>query len=196
VTSHLHIWSRRRRSFGFTLIELLMVVVIVGVSAALATPLLLGQMRERRSRDMAQQIAQLYTGARLRAMGRGTAVRVNFDASSGFRVLEATTSVAANAECAPNPGSGCLTTAWSTNSREVSRLSWPSDFTIQATKKGGTAVTNLNVCFSPGGRSFAEFTPADPRVALTEALGFSVKREGGLSRKVAVLPNGHARLAL
>ncbi|HXS30767.1 MAG TPA: prepilin-type N-terminal cleavage/methylation domain-containing protein [Steroidobacteraceae bacterium] len=197
---------RRRFSRGFTLIELMVVVIIIGICAALATPLLLEQMRERKSRDMAQQIAQLYTSARLRALGRGAAVRVNYNATTGFEVIESIEGTQASvtrgqANCAPTPGMGCLSTNWGppgapVNSRLVNRLLWPSNITVQATDPLLTAVTDMNVCFTPGGRSFATPTNAAPTAALTGSVQFAVKRGNGLERKVVLLPNGTARLAL
>ncbi|HEY6080886.1 MAG TPA: type II secretion system protein [Polyangiaceae bacterium] len=194
---------KRRPSRGFTLIELMVVVIIVGISATLATPLLLEQMRERKSRDMAQQIAQLYTSARLRAVGRGAAVRVNYSAAAGFEVIESiegfqATNTRAQADCAPTPGKGCLSTDWTlpVTSRLVNKLLVPSNITVQATTPLLATAANMNVCFTPGGRSFATDSTAVPTAPLTGSIQFTVKRDSGIQRKVVLLPNGSARLAL
>jgi type IV fimbrial biogenesis protein FimT len=205
VTSNPLKLSRRRQSRGYTLIELMVVVIIIGITAALASPLLLEQMRERKSRDMAQQIAMLYTSARLRAMGRGNAVMVRYNATTGFQVVESiegsfatgATNRNVSAECAPTPGAGCLVTDWATDSQVVNRLMWPTTMTVNAVNSGGTAVADMSICFSPGGRSFASFAAgADPAVAMVGSVRFTVQRAGGLARKVAVLPNGYSRIAL
>jgi len=68
-------WPRGRRSGrGFTLIELMAVVLIIAIFATLASPFLLGLMREGRSRANAEQLALLFTNGRMRALGRGAGV--------------------------------------------------------------------------------------------------------------------------
>lgn len=193
-------YARRRHSRGFTLIELMAVVVIIGVSAAVAAPSVLGQMKDRRARDAAQQIANLYTVARARAMGRGAAVLVRYTSATGFVVEESIEGTARGADsCADAPGLGCLTTTWNTPAqrRVVSSLNVSSIITIKAFAPGGsTALTAANVCFSPGGRSFADYTGALPTAAMAGTPTFTVQRDAGLTRRVVLLPNGTARLAL
>jgi type II secretion system protein H len=101
---------RRRASRGFTLIELVVVVLIIGLCAAIATPSIASQVRERRSRDAAQRVAQLYSMARMRALGRGSAVLVRYRSATDFTVLESIENVAATTtrnatavDCAPQP---------------------------------------------------------------------------------------------
>ena len=52
----------------------MVVVVIITALAALAVPSILRQMRDRRTRQAAEEIASVYRQARLRALGRGAAV--------------------------------------------------------------------------------------------------------------------------
>ncbi len=183
----------------------MVVVIIIGITATLAAPQLLEQMRERKSRDMAQQIAMLYTSARLRAMARGNAVMVRYSATTGFQVVESiegtfatgATNRNVSAECAPTPGAGCLVTNWGTDSQIVNQMMWPSTMTVKGVNSAGTAVTDMSICFSPGGRSFASFAAGtDPIAAMVGSVRFTVQRTGGLARKVAVLPNGYSRIAL
>jgi prepilin-type N-terminal cleavage/methylation domain-containing protein len=199
--------ARRRASRGFTLIELVVVVLIIGITAALATPSMTTQIRERRSRDVAQRIAQLYSGARMRALGRGSAVVVRYRTATGFTVLESIQGVAAataltgSATCASQPGLGCLANVWGNpaQSRVVGQLAPGSELTVTAKNQGDTAVTQMDICFTPLGRSFISFDGNPPTTAMAGATTVEVQRTGtgtGLLRTVAILPNGMARLGL
>ena len=180
----------------------MVVVIIIGITATLATPTVVEQMRERRSRDAAQQIANVFTGARMRAMGRGAAVMVRYNAVTGFQTYDsvegAMASTRGEAACVSAPGLGCLSTDWSdaTNKRLVSAYVPADTITVAGYDPTGTVATDIRICFTPSGRSFASYLAADPSAAMAGSVEFTVKRGQGLLRRVAVLPNGNARLAL
>jgi type IV fimbrial biogenesis protein FimT len=166
------------------------------------------QIRERRSRDVAQRIAQLYSGARMRALGRGAAVLVRYRAATGFTVLEsiqgtaaATAQNATSVTCAAQPGLGCLANTWADAalSRLVGELTPSSEMTLTARNQSDSPVTQMDICFTPMGRSFVSFDGAAPTTAMVGATTVDVQRTGsgtGLLRRVAILPNGMARLGL
>jgi type II secretory pathway pseudopilin PulG len=188
----------------------MVVVLIIAITAVLASPSITEQMRERRSRDAAQRIAGLFTRSRMRALGRGAGVLVRYRAATGFTVLEsiegATAAIArtGSATCAAQPGLGCLANNWTNAglSRQVDQLDAPAPLSMTVRDQAGTSKAQMDVCFTPLGRSFISFDGTPPTAPMVGATTVDVQRLSstgqtvGLLRTVAVLPTGIARVGL
>lgn len=195
----------QRPEQGFTLLELITVVTIIAVFAALAIPSAVVQLRDRRVQEAARRIGIAYREARLRALGRGSAVLVRFNAGV-MTVHEARVgvSVGGNAGCADLPVSSCLNTDWSSASasqRIIDGYQPPSsgemsDLTVAITDSADAAVPNLDICFTPMGRGFARRENTNgPFAPLADAFVATVSRPGMTrTRQVVLMPNGTARL--
>ena len=181
-------------------------ILIITVFAGLSIPSIVGQMRDRRIQQAAREIALMYRQARLRAIGRGSAVLVRYNGSS-YSVREARLGAAApNAQCGDLPASSCLNTRWDSvpaQSRLVDGLSVAtsgetSDIVLGVTDSGGATVTGLEVCFTPMGRAFSRPAVIDTVTfaPMNQAYLASVSRPGTTrTRQVVLMPNGTARLS-
>lgn len=197
-----------------------MTVVIITIMSAIALPNLRQAARDRRTRLAAEEIARVYREARLRAMGRGSAVTVRYNAASrSFEVREAVTGTSAAlpatpAACARLPASSCQLADWGkgvdtfrgVQTLETLQLDEATEKTGIKVKLefNGAAVENFTVCFTPLGRSFFTNTtwpPTTISTPLTQVPLVRVYRTEpndtvaiGLERRVVILPNGQARM--
>ncbi|MCH2109467.1 MAG: prepilin-type N-terminal cleavage/methylation domain-containing protein, partial [Polyangiaceae bacterium] len=73
-------WSGR--PLGFTLIELMVVVVIISILTTMAVPTITKKIKNYEAKATAEEIATMFRGARLKAMGRGSAVLVQYDSGT------------------------------------------------------------------------------------------------------------------
>jgi Tfp pilus assembly protein FimT len=190
----------------------MVVVVIIAILATIAVPLFVERIRESAITRAATSMADIFRGARSRALGRGAAIMVTARNDGSLTVYEGvegkTLAVANETEfCGNLPTRGCTTNDWGNVSsgstigtaRVVGGMSSSTDYTTSVTL--GTAPQSpVNICFSPGGRAFVSTTTSAWNPAswtpLTDVLTLSVVSANGRARNILVLPNGTARLGL
>lgn len=214
---------QRSGSRGFTLLELLTVVTIIGVFCALALPSMATRMRDRRTTVAANQITMLYRTARMRAIGRGSAVLVRYD-KTGTQTLVVREAIAgsnATYGCNLQPVSSCTVpfNRWdSVNlySQIDLIVPFPANKSFEHTQVdlsdgAGVVQGQYDVCFSPSGVTYGRsaFGAAFGVLNNIPSLRLCTKEvpsatpcvsdannKLGVDRYVYVLPNGIARLAI
>lgn len=197
------------------MLEMMVVVVMVGILATLAIPSIIHQLQSNRTYRAAEEIAISYRQARVRAMGRGSAVLFRFSKTGGgageVEVREALTPLAGAAEeieTCQTPRASCQGTGWldSTNdNRKVSSFRVGEGVfsnielsLLQGSGEGATAITGGEFCFTPLGRlyfranSTQSFTPL-PAQAIP-IMSILVERTDNVSfpRRVLLPNNGAA----
>ncbi len=203
---------------------MMVVVCLIATLAALASPSIVSLVRDQRTVKEVSEMMNAFRSARVRAVGRGTAVRVQFKVNSGLTTADtpaALTVDEAFALPAPNfqvPNPQCKTTKWGdaagatgTGSNVIYYYSVKSDgapatswaFTYFDT--GAQAMKPLtvmpSVCFSANGRAFRDITPAaSPTWIPAETLEFQAQRivsaaPIGLVRSFKLFGNGTVRTA-
>jgi prepilin-type N-terminal cleavage/methylation domain-containing protein len=179
--------ERPRSAAGFSLIELLVVVIIVGLVAALAIPSMGVGRWDRHAYDDAGAIMQLFREARTRAIARGGAVVVSMSANGTtdrgtFGVWEAVSAnVGATGVANRTPIASCKTpTSWANIDAGKLTTTNPNVLLVDGVNLNSTIEADADietaafyyqdatttkqftapgyVCFTPLGRSYITFT--------------------------------------
>ncbi len=203
---------------AFTLIELMVVVIIIGLLAALAVPSMSLAMYDRNAYGDAGAIMGLFRSARTRAVGRGGAVLISMNADPSdpahrgkFLMYEAVSPNASGAAANQTPVATCK---WPTN-WTLANLTPIDGVNMNGTLEANagitttlliynsatkTAFTDGYVCYTPLGRSYVVIGAAaqptfDGTLSTTSPIEVQVARAGGATiRSVLIPPNGMARL--
>ncbi len=215
---------RRASRRGFSLIELMVVIIIIGIVAALAVPTMAAGRTDRHAYDDAGQIMQFFREARTRAVARGGAIliQMTFNGPTDRGTFNMYESVAANPGAAGGanrtPVASCKTpTVWTNlgnvnavilvdalnlNGSVEQEADIETDFVTYSPVSGTTdSVPGGYLCFTPLGRTyFNQVTPVfDGTLPTLSPLEFRVMRmSGGAAlgtiRSVLLPPNGMARV--
>ncbi len=217
LPSPVHCPVRAGSERGFTVAEMIIVVAIVGLMVAAAAPSFMLWVKDGRVMDCAQAIADIYRTARSRAMGRGSAMGVRWDATAAMptdaapwgqlSLIEATVG-AGGGVLDPNVAmASCLTRNFTlapnpsvTGTRFVGavepRYSRYAPAVAEFQDSLGSAVGQAVVCYTPSGRVWYR-EGADPWERLAEVPGIQVTNsDSQMARHVLLPPTGAARLVL
>jgi len=205
---------------GFTLLELMIVVVLVGLLAALALPSMGEAQLDRQVYTDAARISDLIHEARTRALGRGAATLVTMSTNGAPGVFTSYEAVQDDPTGGGQhtPRSSCKSptdwtsakTAQTIASVDLSQM-YGAAYGISALLYAPTAtgtqapVTTAYLCFTPLGRSFLVTGASlarntfDASTTNSQSIQIEIARRDkalvyGLTRTVLVPPSGASRV--
>jgi Tfp pilus assembly protein FimT len=185
--------------------ELLASIVIIAVLAALATPSFIAMIRDRRVVRAGIQLADVYREARTRALSRGNAVIVRWQAGVGSKgLVEMRESVIAAAGAGTAAGCRTSATQWANGSattREVKAFGFPGNTyelaQIKLFSEANAEAAFGEVCFAADGKTYVRYVD---NAVFTQLKGVPhyevINTQTTVKRLVYVPPNGVARLQL
>jgi type II secretory pathway pseudopilin PulG len=192
-----------------------MVISIIGILVAAASPSFVQWMKDKRVTDAAANIADLYRTARARAMGRGAATVVRFNASASmpttavpgghFVMREAIAGPIPGQAFSPlEPVGNCMSPNFADNSptsRFITGFDERRKRYIPAVARflnaGGATQTYGEICYTPRGRVFMRTAANGAFVAFNGVPRIEVENaDDGMRRHVILTPTGAARVVM
>ena len=189
----------------------MIVVVIIGLFAALAAPSVTSLVRDQRTRRESLSVMDVYRQARARSLGRGSAVNVNYQIDG---TTQQSTFVSQEALDNYLPTANCQTYPWAVGLNGSAPVTFSNvqpgkavDFpvvqltgTVWTANLVQTTSPYIDVCFTPKGRIFYRLAPAANYQLLTGRVEFGVQRKDpapiGIIRIVQVNADGTTKMRL
>ena len=177
------------------------VVAVVGVVSMLAVPGGVKQMQDHTARRFSGQFAQRIQGAKLRAMGRGAAVMVRIDPSTGqLSISEPVARGEPSGGPCLIPTNSCTRGDWDSGMRVVEQHGMNGNLKVEVSGLDALPSTltqrTVEICFTPTGRTFYRYNPVlgDPMRPLVRSPIFHIQHVSGHQvRRIIVLPTGTTR---
>ncbi len=196
------------------MIEMLSVVAFIGIVVAAAAPSWVEVQRDRRSDAAARAIADMYRIARSRALGRGAAVMVRWDANAGmpvngaavptghFTIREGIAPITGQANSANLPSASCFRPSWTDadpNSKHVmvfdERVNRFAPAAASFFDDNGSPQQVAQICFTPRGRTWVRYATNGAFTVLTGVPRVQVQNATTkLNRFVPIPSHGSARV--
>ena len=189
------------------MVELLAVMAVVGILVALASPSMTRILASRRVTNAAQQVADLARIARSRAMGRGSAMLMRWNANasgSSNEVLQLTIreAIVGSGDGKYRPATNCFQKGmWqsTTSSRYVGGVHPKADqfqpLTSRFYQVSGAQTPFAEICFTPRGRAFIRYSANGAFAPMNGVPRLELDNTQTSRRRIVVFPpNGAARV--
>lgn len=183
---------RRPHQRGFTLIELMVVVIIVGVVAALAAPTIGNALANRRTNELALEVVRIVRQGRSAAVGQGRAYFLQIDpATEEMMLFRGRTN-----RCTPHASWAAITSAGCHgNPRCTAYVEGPVVGTSSYDIQIDGADNPIDICFEPSGitrwsQASSAFAATHPRGGVQVNVRRVVDGSTAGVAKIVVVPFG------